>query len=292
MSKQRQPEGGESDLGEDGDDESDNEHDTNDEMGNEKTIKKKSGNKKNVRTSEREEIVAQNSFQVGSSEPNARSPSRRYLQWNLTGSIISEEDDDHNIIEITFNDSEKTKQPRHSDFNGFTRGALGSSGMVLASVATSSMPSTLFVKSFHNWTKNEWCLTMNKNESIECVAIGDKWMAFASSSQDLRIFSLGGLQLSSMTVPGPVVCLASSNNRLVVVYHRAPAFNGCQSLSLLIYNVPERYLFLSFFRFQLSHDPYCHYQHQCNRKTLFTHDFTVSRNHTLQWIGFDDNDDD
>ena len=42
----------------------------------------------------------------------------------------------------------------------------------------------------------------------------------ATDSRNVRLFSVGGIQLEMFTLPGPVVCLAADGKQLLVVYHK------------------------------------------------------------------------
>lgn len=62
---------------------------------------------------------------------------------------------------------------------------------------------------------------MSEGESIEAVAIGQKWVAVATNLWYVRIFSLSGIQREIINLPGPILSMSGLNSYLMVVYHNA-----------------------------------------------------------------------
>jgi chromosome transmission fidelity protein 4 len=58
------------------------------------------------------------------------------------------------------------------------------------------------------------------------IALADNWVAVATSKNFLRIFSATGIQLSVLSLPGPVVSLAAYDWTLAIVFHSGAAFAG------------------------------------------------------------------
>jgi len=52
---------------------------------------------------------------------------------------------------------------------------------------------------------------------VICLA-GD-WLAMATDQRIVRIFSITGIQLQLFSIAGPVVSMAASDNKLMIVYH-------------------------------------------------------------------------
>ena len=55
--------------------------------------------------------------------------------------------------------------------------------------------------------------------SLQAVTAGEGWVAVATSSRNVRLFTVGGVQRSAFSLPGPVVCLAAHRQRLMAIYH-------------------------------------------------------------------------
>lgn len=52
----------------------------------------------------------------------------------------------------------------------------------------------------------------------QAVALGDGWVAVATSLKMLRLFSLGGIQQNILCLPGPVVAMAAHKQKLCIAY--------------------------------------------------------------------------
>jgi len=52
---------------------------------------------------------------------------------------------------------------------------------------------------------------------VICLA-GD-WLSMATDQRIVRIFSITGIQLQLFSIAGPVVSMAASDNKLMIVYH-------------------------------------------------------------------------
>lgn len=67
--------------------------------------------------------------------------------------------------------------------------------------------------------KREWTVDLPDNDDICGLAVTADWIAVASVSRLLRLFTLGGGQREIISIPGPIVAIHGSRDRLVVVYH-------------------------------------------------------------------------
>lgn len=84
------------------------------------------------------------------------------------------------------------------------------------------MCSKLTCMHFSSWDNTkEWSVTMPDDEEVQCVAMGDGWVAAATDQRNVRILSVGGVQKELFSIPGPVVCMAGHTSQLMVAYHRA-----------------------------------------------------------------------
>ena len=66
--------------------------------------------------------------------------------------------------------------------------------------------------------------TQRRDVTVVClqsIALGDGWCAAATNRQQVRVFTLGGVQRDLFSVPGPVVCVAAHTHQLLVVYHKS-----------------------------------------------------------------------
>lgn len=67
--------------------------------------------------------------------------------------------------------------------------------------------------------KREWTVDLPDDEDICGLAVTADWVAVATSMRFLRLFALSGTQREILSIPGPIVAVNGSRNRLVVVHH-------------------------------------------------------------------------
>lgn len=72
----------------------------------------------------------------------------------------------------------------------------------------------------NSWDGNrEWTVDLPENEDVIGLAVTTEWIAVATSYRFLRLFSIAGGQREIVSIPGPIVAISGSENRLVVVHH-------------------------------------------------------------------------
>lgn len=52
------------------------------------------------------------------------------------------------------------------------------------------------------------------------MCLGGGWVAVATDQRNVRLLSVGGVQMELFSIPGPVVSLAGHHDQLLVVFHR------------------------------------------------------------------------
>lgn len=62
---------------------------------------------------------------------------------------------------------------------------------------------------------------MPEDEQVECIAVGDNFVAVATSRRNLRIFMIGGTQREVLGLPGRVVTMNALRKDLLIAYHTA-----------------------------------------------------------------------
>lgn len=129
-----------------------------------------------------------------------------------------------------------------------------------------SFPANMMFRPFNSWASNsEWSIKMPVDEEIEgaclsatltficgsgfsnsdmstsriaapphtqAITVGGSWCAVATNAGALRILSTGGIQLSILALPGPVVAMAAHENLLAVAYHLTPPTRGTTTPSI------------------------------------------------------------
>ena len=158
----------------------------------------------------------QEPFQPGSSPVHLN---HRYMVWNNVG-IVRCFDEDVGSIEVEFHDTSIHHGLHIPNTFGHTMAALSAQSLLLACPAQEDSPSKIVCVNFANWDgQKEWSTTLPAGEDALALAVGDSWVAVATSRRLLRLFTTSGLQKSPISLPGPVVCLAGHLSKLLIAYH-------------------------------------------------------------------------
>jgi chromosome transmission fidelity protein 4 len=199
-------------------------------------------------------------------QPNASSveEKRRYLAWNTTGSVVARYDDASTNIEVEFSDQSAHKNFSMNKGIKITQAALGNKAAVLASDGKDGNASSILYCQFESWAHNsDWTIKLEQPEQVEAVAVGDEWIAIATSSRFLRIFTTSGIQRAVLSVAGDVVSMVGQQRKLAVVFSATPNLPGDQNLNYMILDVQKQL-------------------------TLSEGLLPLSRKSRLEWIGFSD----
>lgn len=106
---------------------------------------------------------------------------------------------------------------------------------------------------FGSWdSSKEWVVDLPSKEEIEAIGIGDTWAAVATNKLHLRIFTLSGIQLHVISIPGPVVALSGHGSYLLVVYHIGNPLPSEQSLGFKLLDLQTRQQIIADQRLPLS----------------------------------------
>lgn len=165
---------------------------------------------------------------------------RRFLCYNLLGSITTMDLDSYSHIEIDFHDTGRgPRVPAMTDHFGFTMAALNENGCVFANPCKGEKSmSTLMYRPFSSWANNsEWSMRFEEEE-VKVVALGTSWVAAVTSLNFLRIFSEGGLQKNVISLDGPIVTASGFKDELAVVTHISPPLtSNDQMLEFRVFNM-------------------------------------------------------
>ena len=178
---------------------------------------------------------------------------RRFISWNLVGTIILRKDNEFSFLDIDFSDKTFHKNVRTRDVYNISMGTMNYMGAILASKAESvneneyenelekdetKKCSYIQYKSFtYNYEAYDWIHKLQKNENVECVCIGSIWCAAATDFNFLRIFNLVGIELNVINYEKPIVCMAGYENLLAYIMHDSVPIFGTQNLKLIIIDV-------------------------------------------------------
>lgn len=235
----------------------------------------------------------QPAFQPSCTRPDEKN--RRYLVWNSVGNITLREEALENRVEIRFTDASRgNRNEAFPDRHGFSMGALGYHGAAFATAADeppkdefrdplldlehpnplrNHKGSTLFYHAFsgshHLEGVNEnFNVVLSEGEEVQALAVGDGFVAAATSRRWLRIYSSTGLEVAVMSLPGPVVSMVALNETLAVIFHAGVPFDGSFNMALHLFRVDWR-------------------QGCSLQQVLRSIPVPLSRKATLEWVGFD-----
>ncbi|KAK2969699.1 hypothetical protein RJ640_004205 [Escallonia rubra] len=180
----------------------------------------------------------QEAFQPGATP--VQPGKRRFLCYNLLGSITTMEHDGYSHIEIDFHDTgRQSRVPAMTDYFGFTMAALNENGSVFANTCKGEKNmSTIMYRPFSSWANNsEWSMRLEEEE-VRAVALGTAWVAAVTSLNFLRIFTEGGLQRHVLSLDGPVVTASGFGDELAVVTHASSSLpSNDQMLKFRVFSI-------------------------------------------------------
>ncbi|KAF8399240.1 hypothetical protein HHK36_015105 [Tetracentron sinense] len=180
----------------------------------------------------------QEAFQPGSTPVQAGK--RRFLCYNMLGSITTIEYDGYSHIEVDFHDTGSgPRVPSMTDYFGFTMASLNENGSVFANPCKGEKNmSTLMYRPFSSWANNsEWSMRFEAEE-VKVVALGIDWVAAITSLNFIRIFSVGGLQKYILSLDGPVVTASGFKDELAIVTHASHCLpSNDQMLEFRVFNI-------------------------------------------------------
>jgi WD40 repeat protein len=189
---------------------------------------------------------------------------KRILCWTLSAAIVSYDESTHDTVEIEFADATR-RNIGIKDHFGFTLGCISDTGVMLASPLGKAQNSLVMFRPFSSWSnQSEWSQFLAHDESAIAIALGVRFAAVAVSTPRniVRIFSLSGIQTDVFGVPGRVVTMSASKDRLALVYAASP------------YTPELRYQYLEV----ASSGEVL--------KTLSSDSLILSPNSSLEWLGF------
>ncbi|KAJ1870492.1 DNA polymerase alpha accessory factor Mcl1 [Coemansia sp. RSA 990] len=154
---------------------------------------------------------------------------RRYLAFNMVGSVVSIAQESHNTIQIEFHDKSLHRDIHFSDSFRFSMAALAESGCLFAtttnelandrSLRTSNdAESVLSFRAFASWSANsDWMFKLPDKEHPRCIAASSHGAAAVTSLGMLRLFTVGGVQRHIESLPNRVVACVAHNDLLLLV---------------------------------------------------------------------------
>lgn len=233
-------------------------------------------------------VKLQPPFMPSTTKPDEKN--RRYLCWNHIGNITLRQDVLEDRVEIRFTNAQGgNKNEAFPDRSGITMAALGYDGAVFSTqadeepVGLSAVERELVTSSgrgsmiyYHAFAGNahldgineSFRITLSDYENVQCVAVGNGFIAAATNKKFLRIYSATGMEVSVSWLKGPVVSMVAMDNYLAVVYHAANPVDESFALQVDMFDI--------------------NWRQGCRGKMVLT-SFPVpmGKKAELDWIGFD-----
>ncbi|KAG1663728.1 WD repeat and HMG-box DNA-binding protein 1 [Nymphon striatum] len=180
----------------------------------------------------------QSAFQSGSTPV---SYSHRYMKWNSIGIIHAYNTEEENSIDVQFHDTATHHSLHFSNSLNHTLGDVSAQAVVFACPKdendTESV-SKLVCNHFSSWDNNkEWIVDLNENEEFVSICIGEDWIAGATNLRNVRLFTIGGIQRTILSVPGDILTVAGHQDVLAIIYHKSIAIAGDQNLAMALHVV-------------------------------------------------------
>ncbi|KAK8936893.1 hypothetical protein KSP39_PZI011752 [Platanthera zijinensis] len=185
----------------------------------------------------------QEAFQPGSTPVQAGK--RRFLSYNLLGSITTIENEGNSHIEAR-------RLPFHilqllfscTDFFGPRMTTLGYEGSQVANPAQRRVElslSTLLARGFYIWVEHAEESKRRTIPELAVVANQIRWGHCCTFIDGLYLFNCLMFQRHILSLEGPVVTAAGFRNKLAVVTHASDCFpSGDQVLEVNVYNICDR----------------------------------------------------
>lgn len=164
----------------------------------------------------------QGPFQPGSTPAHLE---HRVLVWNSVGVVWGHRGGEEDSIDVEFHDGSAHPSLHLSNECHYSLAALSPTALLLASADDPDCPcqSRLFCLLLSTWdSQREWQVALPPSERVQCVCAGSTFLASVSSNLFLRVFTLGGIQTSVLSVAGPAVSLCAHHRHLMLLYHCAP----------------------------------------------------------------------
>ncbi|KAJ1974297.1 DNA polymerase alpha accessory factor Mcl1 [Dimargaris xerosporica] len=161
---------------------------------------------------------------------------RRFLSFNMVGSITSIDHDTHCTINVDFHDKSMHRDFHFTDHYKYNLASLGERGILFGTTAkdgdaadhnVGDEPSMVSYRPFESWAANsDWLYKLPAGEQLVALSLSNTHAAVATSQGYLRIFSSSGLPVAVLTIDPQVVCVASGGPYFLVVYRSNASSNN------------------------------------------------------------------
>ena len=183
------------------------------------------------------------SFQSGSTPVHYK---RRFMVWNSVGIVHGFNTDEEHSIDVEFHDASFHNTFHLANMFNYTMADLSNVCLMLASNGDDEADDELdhrkariFCMLFNTWDLvKEYTIDLPKDEQIDSIAAGQTFIAAATSQLYLRVWTVGGIQTSIISLNGPAVNISAQDRFLMILYHQAAHYTeqgqsiACQVLKV------------------------------------------------------------
>ncbi|KAJ9590981.1 hypothetical protein L9F63_015987 [Diploptera punctata] len=161
-----------------------------------------------------------------------------YLVWNSVGIVRCYNTEQDNSIDVEFHDTSLHHALHINNYLKHTMATLTEQVLVLACEVQEETPSKVVCVLLNAWDgSKEWSVDLPEGEEALAVAAAQGWVAVATDTRYLRLFTVTGTQREVVSLPGPIVCVCGYKNRLLAVYHSGMGLPGDQNLGFVVLSV-------------------------------------------------------
>lgn len=189
-----------------------------------------------VQTLAKATITMQEPFQPGSTPAKGN---RRYLAFNMSGTISTVDQETHNVVTVEFHDKSTHRGYHFTDHFQYSMASLGDRGALFAAKSSGDSPSVIYYKPFQSWTTaSEWQFNLPQGEEVQAVTVGSRGAIVATSEDYIRFFSHSGVQTYIYCMNG-VIALAAKNDFVMILHHLSVGASGHQDIGYSVLNVED-----------------------------------------------------
>ena len=172
--------------------------------------------------------------------------SSNYLTWNMHGSVVSRTNAEGSFLDIEYSLGELSKKTLINT-NHLTMASINYSGTLLAyggyrlkedEYEDDEMSDELKkakVVFYDSKGTNDWSVSLQNKENINCIALGAQYSAVATSKNYIRFYAPGGMEFFVLGAEG-VLCLAVYENILAILFNYTMPFSGRQCLRVKMFD--------------------------------------------------------
>ena len=165
---------------------------------------------------------------------------QRFMLWNETGIVRAYSSETEDTIDVEFHDIAVHHSININNTSNYSLAGLSSEALVLASdKSEDQVSSKVFVMNFITWDESnkEWSIDLPPDEFVQSLCIGSGFIAIVTDCNFVRIFTLGGIQMSLFSIPGSIVCCSAQENSLFLVFNSSPGVKGNPVLTSMILKI-------------------------------------------------------